>query len=632
MDGLWSVQDLFSVRAFRIPEYQRGYSWEREQWDDLLDDLDVLPRDNGQFKDHFTGTVVLQPTTIPPITDVEGTSYPVFEVVDGQQRLTTLVLLLEAIRRRADGQLAGGIERRYIRVTDRAGQPQTKLRFSDGSQAYFEENVLEVAPGPGEPATRAQARLSDAVAYFDSYLGAREADLGDGFRPWLFELHGKIGRNLKINLYEVEGADEVGVIFEVMNNRGRPLSELDLVKNYILYLGTKLNVEHALHDDVASAWSRILGGLMSADLGNSWQEDQLLRAHWLMGYDHTKKNWDGSKSVKQWFNLREYDGNDAELLTDLREYVRSLKNASIAYADIQKPTRPGAFAGFEVDNATRLRLIRSSDRLRRLGAMAVFLPLLIAVRLRFPRDAEAYVRAVDLAERYAFRVYRLLGKRADAGESTIARIANQLYGEEIGLDEGLSEFRAALFYYCSDQQFRAAFEMADDHNDWYSWGAMRYLLYEYEQHLCGGDNVKMDWQEVERLSRERTIEHVLPQTPTDTYWTDRFDEEAIRLLTHDIGNLALTADNRSYSNKPFPVKRGVPGQVTPPCYANANLRNERELATWEEWTPESVLERRTRIVDWILDRWHVEAGANERTADVPTDEVVQDTDEPDGGA
>src|SRR5262249_23049722 len=152
------------------------------------------------------------------------------------------------------------------------------------------------------------------------------------------------------------------------------------------------------------------------------------------------------KSIKKWFNLREYEGNDAELLTDLREYVRSLKNASIAYADIQKPTRPGAFAGFEVDDATRLRLIRTSDRLRRLGAIAVFLPLLMAVRLRFPRDADGYVSAVDLAERYAFRVYRLLGKRADAGESTIARIANQLYGEEIGLDDAMSEFRAALFY------------------------------------------------------------------------------------------------------------------------------------------------------------------------------------------
>src|SRR5437588_8011954 len=98
------------------------------------------------------------------------------------------------------------------------------------------------------------------------------------------------------------------MIFEVMNARGRPLTDLDLVKNYILYLGTKLDVSHALHDDVSVAWTQILTGLMAADLGAASQEDQLLWAHWMFAHNYRKKEWKGSKSVKSTFNLRRYVG------------------------------------------------------------------------------------------------------------------------------------------------------------------------------------------------------------------------------------------------------------------------------------------------------------------------------------
>src|SRR3954453_20417861 len=111
MDGLITIQELFGSRAFRIPSYQRGYSWERRQWDDLLEDLDVLPI----HKDHFAGQVVLQPTD-EHLVDTEGAQHRLFDVVDGQQRLTTLVLLMEAIRRAVDTGLAAGIEKRFVRI------------------------------------------------------------------------------------------------------------------------------------------------------------------------------------------------------------------------------------------------------------------------------------------------------------------------------------------------------------------------------------------------------------------------------------------------------------------------------------------------------------------------------------
>src|SRR5438309_2078309 len=103
VENALTVEKLFAGRLLRVPDYQRGYAWEQKQWDDFLEDLDLL----SPGKHHFTGTVVLDritkadPGQAPAgdAWDYAGASYESFDVVDGQQRLTTVVLLLDAIRR-----------------------------------------------------------------------------------------------------------------------------------------------------------------------------------------------------------------------------------------------------------------------------------------------------------------------------------------------------------------------------------------------------------------------------------------------------------------------------------------------------------------------------------------------------
>lgn len=117
--------------------------------------------------------------------------------------------------------------------------------------------------------------------------------------------------------------------------------------------------------------------------------------------------------------------------------------------------------------------------------------------------------------------------------------------------------------------------------------------------------MQLPWDALEGMRLENTIEHILPQTPRDEYWTSRFDEESRRALTHDLGNLCLTYDNSAYGNKPFPAKRGHPGQDGP-CYANSNLFQERELSGLDHWTIDALKKRRDKIVKWALSRWHVD--------------------------
>ena len=105
------------------------------------------------------------------------------------------------------------------------------------------------------------------------------------------------------------------MIFEVTNDRGKQLTDLEKVKNYLLYTASSLDTD--TNDFVASvnsAWAEILARLMNAGLDASFREDQLLRAHWLMAYDSHSRYWSGSKSIKNRFDLRRYKGEVAQAL------------------------------------------------------------------------------------------------------------------------------------------------------------------------------------------------------------------------------------------------------------------------------------------------------------------------------
>ena len=120
MKDTLSLQDLFHDRIFRVPSYQRGYAWEKQQVGEFWDDLALL----DSSRRHYTGTIVLyQPTNARKVEDNEGTHYVEADVVDGQQRLTTIVLLLNEISQAlteypGSSSLAQGIRKKYVGVTD----------------------------------------------------------------------------------------------------------------------------------------------------------------------------------------------------------------------------------------------------------------------------------------------------------------------------------------------------------------------------------------------------------------------------------------------------------------------------------------------------------------------------------
>ncbi len=636
MDNVISLEDLFHKRLFSVPDYQRGFAWGQEQITDFLDDLEILSP--GRF--HYTGTVVLhRRANLNELEDEGGNTYVHMDIVDGQQRLTTILLLLNAIREVlqdpaiAAERLAQGISSNYIAATDPNGLPIHKLTLNRDTRDFFQSYILDghhAFPAANAAHDRLREAQSQIREYLEQHVLAREgAEKGH----WLREMHSKVTQRLRFTQFIVDDEAEVGVIFEVMNDRGKPLTDLEKVKNYLLYVGSAVGFDNPIANEVNEAWSNIFGQLMAAGLTRPDFEDQLLRVHWLSHYNAKKKDWDGAKSIRRRFDLREYQDRLQDLVGDVRNYLRTLRACVAPLCDAYQPQRQGAFATFSAGPA-KTDAAAWGTRLRRVGSLATFLPLLVAVRTRWPEDAGKYLDVVKLSEVFAFRVYRFLGGRSDYGESALYRIAHDVAQGAVSFDEAITWFTWELYWRCPDLTFHTALSEGNERVQVaYGKRYLRYFLYEYETSLAAdkGTVPKVTWDEVHSEELKDTIEHVLPQTIEGiSYWTERFGEhgnaEHVRLV-HDLGNMTLTKWNTQYSNNPFPAKRGHLGPETTYCYAKAPFFQEQALAGWEEWGPAEIEERRGQMLAWAKERWGVDfSGVAEPTPEVELFDDEQDED------
>lgn len=617
-----SAYEIFDRTLLRVPDYQRGYAWEVRHLEEFWEDLEVLP---GHAR-HYTGTVVLLRRPEERVRDDAGVWFDTADIVDGQQRLTTMVLLLSELRRRLETagavQPAERIAEHYLWI-NRDGTRQAILELGSDIDGFWQRRVLADEGTLETPSIRSEQRLLDARNFFADRLEALIESDGADVTDRLLALNDKVTDQLRFTLYEVDDASQVGVIFETLNDRGKPLTELEKVKNYLLFLASGLPEGHRrrLSEEVNHSWAQVYERLMGAGITRPSEEDGFLRAHWLMTTDPRPRNWDGTGSIKARFPRRDYWDQLEKVGPDVRAYASSLEQAARAFSEIHKPHRDDAFSGM---GQFREQVRVWSERLRRLGALATFQPLLMAVRLTHADDPQLSLDIVQLCERYALRVYRLRGVRANTGQARMYRLGHDVYRGELTGDELRERIRAEILSWCPRTVFDRTFAAEGHEVNWYRWSGLRYLLYEYEMHLARGRQNNLTWEQLSGRSLQESVEHILPQSPRDGDWT-AFDAEERRRLTHDLGNLVLTLDNSRYSNRSFEAKRGTPGSTvggSEACYARSLLIQEREVADYDNWTPETVRDRREQLIEWARKRWAVEGEEDE-----PTIAMIDDADD-----
>lgn len=574
-----TLTQLFTEGIYEVPIYQRQYAWRNEQLKDIWDDLKELgaARSVGASK-HYTGTIVVK--RVGEVSKF-GKTFTRFALVDGQQRLSTLVILLFCLAERLDelGDEEGRLTARNIQndyVSDestRAG----KLRLNGDDDAFYRDVVLKPAQFAmvgRTPRTGSEKRLAAAKAFFVEQLRQEPIEA-------LQSVLGRVTNRLLFIRYEVGDELEAGVAFEVINDRGRPLTQVDKIKNYLIYIALKAG-DVDLGRLIRDAWGELFRNLM--DIERFEEEDYFLRYHWIMyrGEYETEKLADVHRRVKEWVRL-----GDRDALTAVRHYVRSLQEASLVFRELNDPN-----LGLGDLTETALTALRSLHCLR---TLATFMPLLMASRVVF-RGGDRFGEIARLCESFSVRAYKINNRRTDTKFAEFSRLAHATFrrrgeaaaGLEAQYQEVVGRIKEAIRQYGADEEVRRNLTQPNVLLEPYE---ARYLLYQLECGKCGKE-APPEWDEVERRAQ---IEHIWPNKPRGSETWDDMQRKAHETSRYRLGNLTLTFWNQELSNRDFSEKR--------PMYRDSNLRLQRELADSESWGPDEIDRRTGELIEMIMDRW-----------------------------
>ena len=599
-----TLTSLFAEFLFQIPDYQRGYAWELEHVNAFIQDIDALVED--QLTSHYTGTVVVYCGRDSIRRDYGTKRLSVADVVDGQQRLTTSCLYLSVIIRALISKGESAYDRDLTEYLYCGALCKLTLN-NDTANLFFD--LLKSGRPNTTPQLPHEKRLFLAHAQFQKHVDAQLKKRGTEGVDYLKELFLAVTQRLHFTFYKIEEECEIGMTFELMNSRGKGLSVLELLKNYLMHWVSRNEAPSGrctLTAIVNKSWKDTYKNLGECD----GDEDQCLRVAWTLYCNHSPGNWIGYNGFKQdeYIPLRNFSQRTKENTRSfIIQFAEGLAEVSSHYAIIKNPMESNTFSPGEHLWLTKIHST---------GNIANFLALIVAAR----KHMEAghiqefdYVALLKALECFAYRVFLYNGRRSNAGKSNFHRWASEIFSQTESIQDVTAWVHNLTRYYAPEESFTDGNAKV---GNWYGTRhLLKYTLYEYELTLLvtegKGKKPLLTW---EQLS-DSTIEHILPQNPAEgSHWKDVWTPEAITECLHDIGNLVLTQNNSNYSNSDFLRKKGTPGQS--PSYSNSDIRQERRVARFSDWTRVEFIERRNELTTWINERWKTEG-----TSIAPIDEV-----------
>ena len=311
-----SLDSLFKEKIFRIPDYQRGYAWQKSQLKDFWEDLINLSGDRS----HYTGVLTLKEIGSKEInkTDneywlVEDHSYKMYHIVDGQQRLTTFVVFLQSFidvvkqldkhKGKPDQEIyitdslsLEAVINRYLYKTKPTGDQYRTYKFGytvdNPSYEYLRHKIFNEDGSPSIKETFYTLNLRNAKQYFYEQLKELYSEAGIS---GLQKTYKKLTKKFLFNEYVIKDEFDVFVAFETMNNRGKRLSDLELLKNRLIYLTTLYTDDEldaaerkSLRDAINGAWKEVYYQLGRNDK-RPLNDDDFLKAHWIMYFQYSRK-------------------------------------------------------------------------------------------------------------------------------------------------------------------------------------------------------------------------------------------------------------------------------------------------------------------------------------------------------
>ena len=549
-------------KQFQVPLYQRTYSWGDKHLAQLWRDLIAQGRemaDGAAAGTHFMGSVVITPS---PTLQAAGVTR--WLLVDGQQRLTTLMLALAAIRDHG-GSEADRIHRQYLVNEFRQGDDHLRLLPTQADRDAYRGIVLRTA---GATATGA---VAEAYQFFRTVLtGVDDPDDDQD----IARIEQTIRAGLSIVEITAERSDNVYRIFESLNNTGLKLSQADLLRNYLF-----MRLPSRGEDVYRDLWLPMQNRL-GADLELLVWLDLVIR-----GNDRVKQS-DIYRAQQD--RLEKLPKTEEAIEAQIAELARRSRH-------LDRILHPAA----EPDP----RLAAAFARLRDWGAATAY-PLIMHLLDLLDRgiatpddvaDAMTYVES--------FLVRRMLCQVPTNNLNRVFNSAPATIRDQVPAAVAVRSYLSGRRrYWPADAEVRRSIRTKPFY--WTGRGQQRTFVLRRLEESYGAP------EPVDFHAAKLTIEHVLPQTPTDEWLkllADEVTEEAgpeelHDLLVHTLGNLTLTAENAKLSNSPFQRKQDI-------LHASA-LQMNREIADAPSWGKAQILERAERLSDRVIRIWPGPAGGD----------------------
>lgn len=505
-----TVKGLFdtSQKSFVIPVYQRAYSWDKDQWKALLDDLKEQIQGSNTY---FFGNILLETIT----EDVE------YEIIDGQQRLTTLTIFLRSMlmvlkeRQKAGDKLEFKIsEKERLYFKDGGNK---KLRPVSYDTACFDALIIDGQPS-FETASTSQKKIRDARIYFLKELQKEDT-------ATLLSILKKVEAT-QLTTIELQGKKDAALMFELQNNRGKDLTNMERLKSYFMYQMYVYSVPAETNSNIEEISNifKLIYGLIN-DI-KSLNEDSILIYHcnaFIKGYPYRTLE-----------DIKEVFKKASDKVKWILNFIQELHTT--------------------FSNMKKLELCKDHylQKLRQLSIPAFVYPFLIKGYKHFGDDDEKLSKLFHIMEVLVFRYY-LMSSRADI----IARLNEILLGFHGDLDQLSSTFKRKLndTWYWGDVRTSAVLD------EWmYENSVLNYLLWSYEASIQKKGYVVG----IMKLTNEQ-IEHISPQVPPegeaiasgydvdeDNNYTEDFAKDYLNCL----GNLMLISGshNASIGNRAFKKK------------------------------------------------------------------------------
>ncbi len=691
MQQLTNLKTVFKNRLFRIPDYQRGYAWKLRQYADFWDDLISL----GNGKNHYTGVLSLEGVSKAhweQWTDdrwiIENKGYEPFFVVDGQQRLTTCIILIQAIIEEAlllpentypddkkedfelldtkisdikkdfiFNQRTGSIIRSYIFGYEKDNPSYEFLK----TKVFNEESTSNL----GQETLYTQ-NLENAKTFFKENIRAFKPEER---KKRLEELFKKVTQHLLFNEYIIQSDVDVFVAFETMNNRGKKLSDLELLKNRLIYLSTLYRIDDdekaALRKKVNESWG-IIYNKLGGNKFNPLSDDDFLKAHWIMYFKYSRKTGEdyihflldeqftpkkvieqvpitsSINDTKEVKDINEYENEEDDNVNDAPKQVTQSRLTVQKIADYSKSIHEASthwFASFnphmsDLSSDEQLWL----DRLNRIG-IGYFRPLVMSSMANKNITSQQRVDLFRSIERFIFLAFRVSQLRGNYRSSEFYNASRDLYCGYTDVSSIVKALQERLdFAYNDDGTFKTTtfqnyitvkFKYGSK-DGYYGWSALRYFLYEYEYSLLSQSRTstqKIHWDRFVNEKDTVSIEHILPQSPDKPCWLSVFGAYStteMTALTNTLGNLLALSQPKNCSLQNYCYKDKRADENTQRGYFNGSYSETRVAEIYPDWTPSSIKERGVELLNFMEKRWDINLGGETEKLKLLNLEFLQD--------